>query len=272
MRLRQQSIIITGASRGLGHAMAKACAAEGARVTCAALPQDLDRLERLTAEIRADGGEALAVPCDISVMSDLRTLVTKTVARFGGVHGLINNAGQNYVKPFVAVTEAEWDHMLAVDLKGTFFLTQLCVQQMLRQQPVRGSIVQIGSVHTQASLPGATPYDAAKSGVVGFSKAAAVELAPHGIRVNVLSPGLCRTDIWKDIVAAAPSEQACLDYWKANIPAGKLIEPAEIARCCVFLLSDDSSCITGANLMADHGMTSLLVSREPYASKEITGK
>jgi NAD(P)-dependent dehydrogenase (short-subunit alcohol dehydrogenase family) len=105
--------------------------------------------------------------------------------------------------------------------------------------------------------------------MVGFSKAAAVELAPHGIRVNVLSPGLCRTEIWKDIAAAAPSEQECIDYWNANIPAGKLIEPDEIAKCCVFLLSDDASCITGANLVADHGMTSLLVSREPYASKVI---
>jgi len=143
---------------------------------------------------------------------------------------------------------------------------------MLQQTPVRGSIVQIASVHTHASLIGAAPYDAAKCGVVGFSKAAAVELAPHGIRVNILSPGLCRTEIWKDIVAAAPSEQACLDYWQANIPAGKLIEPDEIARCCVFLLSDDSACITGANLMADHGMTSLLVSREPYAPKAIAGK
>jgi NAD(P)-dependent dehydrogenase (short-subunit alcohol dehydrogenase family) len=137
---------------------------------------------------------------------------------------------------------------------------------------VRGSIVQIASVHTHASLAGAAPYDAAKCGVVGFSKAAAVELAPQGIRVNILSPGLCRTEIWKDIVAAAPSEQACLDYWQSNIPAGKLIEPDEIARCCVFLLSDDSTCITGANLMADHGMTSLLVSRDSYSSKANDGK
>ncbi len=98
------------------------------------------------------------------------------------------------------------------------------------------------------------------------------EPGPEQVLVRVETCGLCRTDIWKDIVAAAPSEQACLDYWRANIPAGKLIEPAEIARCCVFLLSDDSSCITGANLLADHGMTSQLISREPYASKEITGK
>ncbi len=272
MKLQNKSIIVTGASRGLGRAMAQMCATEGARVVCAALPNDLDRLEVLVAGIKKAGGEAVAVACDISKMGDLERLVAKAVESYGVIDGVINNAGVNYVKPFVNVTEQEWEHVLSVDLKGTFFLTQLCVRQMLRQAPVRGSIVQIASVHTHASLAGAAPYDAAKCGVVGFSKAAAVELAPQGIRVNILSPGLCRTEIWKDIVAAAPSEQACLDYWQANIPAGKLIEPDEIARCCVFLLSDDSACITGANLMADHGMTSLLVSREPYASKAIAGK
>jgi len=249
--------------------MARGCAREGARVVCAALPSDLERLESLVASIHQAGGEAIAVGCDVSKMDDLERLVARAVKRFGAIHGLINNAGVNFVKPFVDVTEAEWDHVIDVDLKGSFFLSQLCARQMLKQGG-GGSIVQIASVHTQASLAGASPYDAAKHGMVGFSKAAAVELAPHGIRVNFLSPGLCRTEIWKDIVAAAPSEQACLDYWQANIPAGKLIEPDEIARCCVFLLSDDSACITGANLMADHGMTSLLVSREPYSSKEIS--
>lgn len=272
MKLLKKTIIVTGASRGLGRAMARTCAAEGARVVCAALPGELARLEEVAADIRKDGGEALPVTCDVALIADLARVVERTVATFGAIDGLINNAGVNFVKPFVEVTESEWERVLAVDLKGAFFLTQLCVRQMLRQNPVKGSIVQIASVHTQASLAGAAPYDAAKCGVVGFSKAAAVELAPHGIRVNLLSPGLCRTEFWNDIVAAAPSEAECLDYWKANIPAGRLIEPEEIARCCVFLLSDDSSCITGANLLADHGMTSLLVSREPYASKAITGK
>jgi len=90
------------------------------------------------------------------------------------------------------------------------------------------------------------------------------------VRVNLLSPGLCRTTIWEDLVAAAPSEKACFDYWRSQIPGGRLIEPEEIADAAVFLLSDASRAITGANLLADLGMTSLLVSREPYASKPIT--
>jgi NAD(P)-dependent dehydrogenase (short-subunit alcohol dehydrogenase family) len=132
--------------------------------------------------------------------------------------------------------------------------------------------VQIASVHTLASLPGAGPYDAAKRGMIGYSKAAAVELAKQNVRFNVLSPGLCATEIWKDIVDAAPSEKECLDFWNANIPAERLIEPDEIAQACVFLLSDMSSCITGANLLADCGMTSQLISKEPYAAQHIEGK
>lgn len=268
MKLKDKVIIVTGASKGLGAAMAARCAKEGAHVVCASLPGA--ELARVADEIREKNGEAIAVECDVARMDDLRKLVAEAVKAFGRIDGLINNAGVNFVKPFLDVTEDEWDHVLNVDLKGAFFLSQLCARQMLAQSSPGGSIVQIASVHTMASVAGASPYDAAKHGVVGFSKAAAVELAKQGVRVNILSPGLCRTEIWKAIVDAAPSEKEALDYWKANIPAGRLVEPEEIAACCVFLLSDDSSAVTGSNLMADLGMTSLLVSAEPYRSKTIS--
>ena len=267
MKLKDKVIIITGASRGLGAAMAGMCAAEGARVVCSA-PDELD-LDRVVGGIRERNGIAHRIACDVTRLGDLRRLVDETVSTFGGIHGLVNNAGVNFVKPFVEVSEEEWDHVLGVDLRGAFFLSQYCARQMLKQNPAGGSIVQIGSIHTLASLAGGAPYDAAKHGVVGFSKAAAVELARHRIRVNILSPGLCRTDIWKTIMAAAPSERECLDYWYSNIPAQRLIEPDEIAACCVFLLSDASSAVTGANILADLGMTSLLMSTEPYESRVI---
>ena len=267
MKLKDKVIIITGASRGLGASMARVCAAEGARVVCAA-PDEPD-LARVADGILEKGGTALRVPCDVTRMDDLRRLVDETVSTYGAIHGLINNAGVNFVKPFIDVTEEDWNHVLDVDLRGAFFLTQFCARQMLRQDPVGGSIVQIASVHTQGSLAGAAPYDAAKHGVVGFSKAVAVELARHNIRVNILSPGLCRTDIWKTIMAAAPSEQQCTDYWFSNIPGQRVIEPEEIAACCVFLLSDASSPINGSNILADLGMSSLLISAEPYKSRNI---
>ena len=267
MKLKDKVIIITGSSQGLGVAMAEECARQGAKVVLAARSET--QLAAIAARIASEGGVALVVKTDVSRTEDMENLVRTTVEHFGRVDGLINNAGVNYVKPFLDVDLKEWQRVLDIDLTGSFFMTQLCARQM-KLQGTAGSIVQIASVHTHASLAGAAPYDAAKHGMVGFSKAAAVELAPLGIRVNILSPGLCATEIWKDIVEAAPSEKECLDYWNANIPGNRLITPLEVAKCCVFLLSDDSSCMTGANVFADLGMTSLLVSREPYESKAIT--
>ena len=269
MQLKDKVVIITGASKGLGVAMAEVCAAEGANVVLAA--RSLEALRRVAQRIEAKGGRCLVVPCDVSKLADLERLVQETLATFGAIHGLINNAGVNFVKPFLETTEADWEHVIGVDLKGSFFLSQLCAREMVKQ-PRGGSIVQIASVHTYASLPGAAPYDAAKHGMVGFSKAAAVELAKQGVRVNILSPGLCRTEIWNDIVAAAPSEEECIAFWNANIPAERLIEPDEVAHACVFLLSDLSSAITGANIIADLGMTSQLISKEPYLSQTIAGQ
>jgi NAD(P)-dependent dehydrogenase (short-subunit alcohol dehydrogenase family) len=267
--LADRVVIVTGAARGLGRAIATGCAAAAARVVLA--DREAAEAEALAGEIAASGGTAFAVPTDVARLDDLQRLCDATVARFGRIDGLVNNAGVNYVKPFVDVTEAEWDRVIDIDLKGSFFLTQFVARQMVAQQPRGGAIVQIASVHTLAAVAGAAPYDAAKHGMVGFTKAAAVELAAHGVRVNLVSPGLCRTTIWRDMVAAAPSEQACLDHWKSQIPGQRLIEPEEIAAAVVFLLSDAARAVTGANLVADLGMTSLLVGREPFASQPITG-
>jgi NAD(P)-dependent dehydrogenase (short-subunit alcohol dehydrogenase family) len=270
MLLKNKIIIVTGASKGLGVAIAKTCARQGAKVVLAA--RSKDKLIEVQRRIKAAGGKAHIVACDVSRMDDLENLVRETVAVFGRIDGLVNNAGVNFVKSLLETEEADWDHIMDVDLKGSFFLTKLCARQMVRQKPGGGSIVQIASVHTLASLPGAGPYDAAKHGMVGYSKAAAVELASKNIRVNILSPGLCNTEIWNDIVAAAPSKKACVAFWNSNIPAERLVEPEEIADGCVFLLSDMSSSITGANILADLGMTSQLISKEPYKSRTIKGK
>jgi NAD(P)-dependent dehydrogenase (short-subunit alcohol dehydrogenase family) len=205
MRLANKVIIITGASKGLGVSMSETCAREGAKVVLAA--RSKPELETVAKRIRAAGGAVEVVPTDMSKPDQLESLVSHAVKCFGRIDGLINNAGVNYVKPFLEIDPIEWQHVLTVDLTGSFLLTQFCARHMARQGG-GGSIVQIASVHTHAAVAGAAPYDAAKHGMVGFSKAAAVELAPLGIRVNILSPGLCETEIWKDLVAAAPSETA----------------------------------------------------------------
>ncbi len=122
---------------------------------------------------------------------------------FGKIDGLVNNAGMNFVKPFLDTSIEEWESVLSVDLRAVFLLTQIVCREMLRRSS-GGSIVNISSVHSHSVLPGSGPYDAAKWGVVGLSKSIAVELARYGIRVNCISPGLLDTQIWQDIQAAAP--------------------------------------------------------------------
>ena len=268
MMLTDRAIVVTGAGGGLGEGIARVCHAEGACVVIA------DRLGEATDRLAASLGpeRAVAVACDVRDEADHSRLIETAMARWGRLDGLVNNAGVNFAKPFLETTREDWDRVIATDLTAVFFLCQKACRAMLAQSPAGGSIVNIGSVHTLAALPGAGPYDAAKCGMVGLSRSLAVELASQGIRVNVVSPGLCNTQIWQDIMAAAPSEAACLEHWRAQIPLGRVTEPEEVGQTVAFLLSDRSSSTTGANILVDGGMASQLISREPYAPESIEGK
>jgi NAD(P)-dependent dehydrogenase (short-subunit alcohol dehydrogenase family) len=255
--LGNKTILVTGAAGGLGEGIARVCHREGANV--------------VISDVRGLGERALGLSCDVRKTGDLVRLVEESVQRFGRMDGLVNNAGANFVKPFLDTSLEEWEAVLSIDLRAVFLLSQLVCRQMLRQSS-GGSVVNISSVHSHSVLPGSGPYDAAKWGVVGLSKSIAVELARDGIRVNCISPGLLNTQIWRNIQAAAPSPAACEEYWNANIPIARVIEPTEIGELAAYLLSDRSVCITGANIFADGGMTSQLISREPYASKNLTPK
>lgn len=265
--LQKKTVIVTGAGGGLGAGIARVCHREGANVVIADI-----REKEAQSVAQSLGERALALRCDVSQDGDLRRLVDATIEHFGRIDGLVNNAGVNFAKPFLDTTAEDWNRVISVDLRGTFFLTQLVCREMLKQQPCGGSVVNIASVHTKAVLPGSGPYDAAKWGVVGLGKSIAVELASQNIRVNSISPGLLNTQIWQDILAAAPDVESCHRHWNANIPIERVIEPEEIGELAAFLLCDRSLCITGANILADGGMTSQLISKEPYQSKAIEGK
>lgn len=262
--LSGKTVVITGAGGGLGEGIARVCHREGANVVVSDIRGE--NAERVAASL---GDRALALLCDVRKRQDLERLVDSSLRRFGRIDALVNNAGANFVKPFLDTTMEEWDEVLSIDLRAVFQLTQLVCRHM-RERAMGGSVVNISSVHSHAVLPGSGPYDAAKWGVVGLSKSIAVELAGDGIRVNCISPGLLNTNIWRDIQAAAPDPESCRKYWNANIPIGRVIEPEEIGELAAFLISDRSGCMTGANIFADGGMGSQLVSREPYASKALT--
>jgi NAD(P)-dependent dehydrogenase (short-subunit alcohol dehydrogenase family) len=264
--IAEKTVIVTGAGSGLGEGIARVCHREGANVVVADIRAAA--AETVAASL---GRRAISVACDVRRDEQLQQLVARTLDAFGRLDGLVNNAGVNCVKPAVETTAADWENVLAVDLRASFVLSQLAVRQMLAQQPAGGSIVNIASVHTHGALPASVTYDAAKWGLIGVTKSMAIELAPQGIRINAVSPGLVATQIWEDVKQAAPDAQTCEQYFFANIPIGRTIEPAEVGETVAFLLSDRSAAIVGANIFVDGGMSSQLLSRAPFEFKPIGG-
>jgi NAD(P)-dependent dehydrogenase (short-subunit alcohol dehydrogenase family) len=268
MSLTGHVVVVTGAGSGIGQGIALRFAEEGATVVVA----DVDRQngEQVAAACRTAGGQATFVLTDVSQAAACRQLVEQTVQEFGHIDTLVNNAGVNFVKPTLEMDEADWDRVVDVDLKGTFFCSRYALEAMVARG--RGSIINIASVHTVATLPEAAPYAAAKGGVDMLTKALAIEFAPHGIRVNAVSPGLTDTQIWADLQAAAEDPAAARQHWFDNIPMGRVQSPREVANVILFLASDASSYITGANIFSDGGMTAQLINRARYASKAVAGE
>lgn len=252
--------VITGVGSGIGASIADVFSRYGAIV----IGCDLNAVsgQNVIDGIAARGVRTQFIGCDISREDQVRDMVDHVVRSHGRIDVVVNNAGINFSKPFLETTVEEWDRVLNTDLRGTYLCCRAAIPHMLRSGG--GSIVNIGTVHTVACLPGAAPYDAAKWGVVGMSKALAVEFADRNVRVNVLSPGLIATKIWDDIKAAAPDVEKAMKHWRANIPMQRVGEPEEIGELAAVLASDRARYMTGANIIVDGGMTSQLISRELF--------
>jgi NAD(P)-dependent dehydrogenase (short-subunit alcohol dehydrogenase family) len=249
-RLTGKVAVVTGAARGIGRGIAEAFAAEGAAV---ATP------DRLSAEPADAAAAKLSLVCNVGDPVDVERAVRRVIADLGRIDVLVNCAGINHVCPFEQLTVEDWDRIISVDLRGVFLMTRACIEQFLGQGS--GNLINIASVHTIAGVPGAAAYDAAKCGDLGMTRALAIEYAARGLRFNCLSPGLIDTQIWRDVLASAADQESCLAHWRANIPAGRVGTVNEIAGVAVFLASDDAAYVTGANIVADGGMTSQLISR-----------
>lgn len=261
-------VVVTGAGSGIGRGIAHRFAEAGAEVVLAEV--NVERGQRATAELRERFGKGMFVPTDVSRANDCRHLIETTIGSYGHIDTLVNNAGVNFVKPTLEMTEDDWDRVINVDLKGTFLCSRHALEFMVAR--AKGSIVNIASVHTVATLPEAAPYAAAKGGVHMLTCALAIEFAPYGIRVNAVSPGLTDTQIWQDIQAAAEQPDDARRHWFDNIPLGRVQTAREVANVVLFLASDDASYVTGANLMTDGGMTIQLINRARYASKPLEGQ
>lgn len=246
MDLSGKIVLVTGAQEGIGRAMALEFAIAGADVAINWLDNS-DAAEE-TAEIaRAGGCRALTVQADIGRIAEAQDMVAQVERELGPVDVLVNNAGVFPRVPFLEMTEADWDYVLDVNLKGSFFCAQAVARQMVAAGRT-GSIINLTSGAAYRGSPRGTHYCASKGGVLSLTRQMALELAPHRIRVNAIAPGL--TDTAQPRYGMSEEELAAAGR---TIPLGRVARPEEIARAAVFLASDDAGFITGHTLHVNGG-------------------
>jgi NAD(P)-dependent dehydrogenase (short-subunit alcohol dehydrogenase family) len=247
-RLESKVIVVTGGSSGIGRAVAERVVAEGAAVVIGARRTDVG--ENVAAGIRAAGGRALFVATDVTVESDVAGLVRAATEEFSRLDGAFNNAGGvNAFGAVQEVDEAGWRADLDQNLTSVFYSLKHQVPAILASGG-GGGIVNNASIAGVSGVPTMAPYTAAKHGIVGLTRAAALECAGQGVRVNALVTGNVDTPLLRSMLDGAPEEHV-----EAPNPTGRLAEPAEIAAFVAFLLSDEAAFITGAALAIDGGFT-----------------
>ena len=237
--------LITGAGRGMGRASAERIAADGARVVV----NDLDetRAAEVADRLVSEGSEAVGIAADVSDAADVSRLVDTTSERFGGVDILVNNAGVLRRTGILALDEDEWDLVLDVNLKGTYLCTRAVLPAM--KEAGWGRVVNISSsAGRSVSTLGGPHYTTAKAAVLGFTRAVAKEMAPFGITLNAVCPGLVNTEMVSEVITGAQVR----DY-ADSFPIGRLAEPEEVAELVAFLASDRAAYITGASLDINGG-------------------
>jgi len=245
MKLKDQVAVVTGAGRNIGEEIAKLFAAEGAKVALVDL--DKSRGERVAAAIKAAGGDAALFLADVSKAADVEKLVHDIVARYGRIDILVNNVAISDNKHIFDISEEEWDRVLAVTLKSQFLMAKYVGKQMAAQGS-GGRIVNIGSTSGFTGRSRAIAYSAAKGGVANLTRAMAAQLAPHKIRVNAIVPNKIGSPVGRD--EFDPSRPV------PNM-AKRPGQPEEAAKAVLFLVSDDSSFVFGANLFVDGGVSAM---------------
>jgi glucose 1-dehydrogenase len=246
MKLKDKVSIITGATKGIGLACAEEFAKEGSKVVLSGRTESLG--EEAAERIRAGGGDAEFVRCDISQNAQIQNLVQKTLEKYGRIDVVVNNAGVNHSANFFDISEEDWDWVMSVDLKGTFLLSQAAAKVMV-SQGIQGVIINMSSVMAVMALADQVPYCAAKGGVNQLTKAMAIALGDYGIRVNAIGPGPVLTDLMQRVVHNKEKEAELL----SRLPLGRIAECREIATVAVFMASDDSSFFTGQCVYPDGG-------------------
>ena len=254
MDLAGSVALVTGASRGIGRAIARELARRGASV---AINYARHRIEAdaLVDEIGRSGGQALGVQGDVSRSDDVRRVFDRVEATWGPVRVLVNNAGIDHEAALEELAEEDWDRVLAVNLKGPF----LCLRRAIQTMGPGGSVINVSSIHDHVPRRGSAHYCASKAGLAMLTRTAALELGPRGIRVNAVSPGAILTDMNRELI----EHEIGLEAWREWIPVGRVGRAEEVAALTAFLASEASSYVTGAVITADGGYSLNLVRYGP---------
>ncbi|HVN88638.1 MAG TPA: SDR family oxidoreductase [Candidatus Binataceae bacterium] len=250
MRLANKVAIITGAGSGMGKCAALLFASEGAKIAASDINEAA--VKETVAEITKKGGEAIAIRTDVSKAPDVERMVNETVAKFGKLDIIYNNAGIEGDSGFVAnLTEEQFDRVIAINLRGVWLGMKYALPQMMKQRS--GSIINTASIAGIVGIKGSTPYAAAKAGVIAMTRVAALEYGRYNIRVNAICPGAIETPMAQRIrgEGVEPNPRAI----KRISVLERMAQPEEIARVALFLASDDASFATGAPFIIDGGWT-----------------
>jgi NAD(P)-dependent dehydrogenase (short-subunit alcohol dehydrogenase family) len=246
--LKGKVAIITGARRGMGRTHALALAKAGAKVVVSDV--SLEDCQKVVNEIEKLGREAMAVKCDVTKKEEVDEMVRKTIEKWGKIDILVNNAGIADFKPFLELTEKDWDRTIDINLKGYFLCAQAVAKEMVKRKS--GAIINIASIamgQTGVGFPALTHYCASKGAIVAMTEAMALELAPYNIRVNAISPGAIETPM----IDPLKSDKKTMEGMLARIPLHRVGKPEEVSNLVLFLASDTSSYMTGSDVVIDGG-------------------